>query len=187
MKELKITKKDLDDEGYYKEDSLNFDGTITSEKNLGYVKFKKELSATKGIYFKAGSGIEAGWGIKAGYGIEAGSGIKAGWGIKAGCGIEAGYGIEAGSGILSNLFIKCKKILKFNYSLCAGIKYYGPLKEGEDLIECGKLEGDKSLIRTGKLVELGLKKEESCCKQKEGCNYCPYCGKSLKTEKAREK
>ena len=43
MKELKITKKDLDKNNYYKEDSIDFDGHVTIEENLGYVKVRKSI------------------------------------------------------------------------------------------------------------------------------------------------
>jgi hypothetical protein len=99
-----ITKADLDENNFYKEDALVFEGHIEIEVELGYVRFRKNISAEGYIFAKAGTGIKAGWdieagrGIKAGWGIEAGRGIKAGWDIEAGRGIKAGEGIEAGEG-----------------------------------------------------------------------------------------
>lgn len=103
---LKITKADLDKEGYYKKDSVVVDGFIEIDGDLGTVRFRREISASQFILAKAGSGIEAGDGIRAGSGIRAGLGIKAGWGIEAGLGIEAGDGIEAGLGIRAGWGIK---------------------------------------------------------------------------------
>ena len=60
MKELKITKKDLDKNNYYKEDSIDFDGHVTIEENLGYVKVRKSIILSGFLEAKAGSGIEAG-------------------------------------------------------------------------------------------------------------------------------
>ena len=76
MKTLKITKADLNEQNeYIKSDSLEFDGHVQIEADLGYVRFRCYLSAKGGIVAKAGSGIKAGWGIKAGEGIKAGLSI----------------------------------------------------------------------------------------------------------------
>ena len=69
MKNLIITKKDLDKDNYYKEDSIDFDGNIIIEEKLGYVRFKKSVKSNFNIIAEAGSGIKAGLGIKAGEGI----------------------------------------------------------------------------------------------------------------------
>ena len=70
MEILKITKADIDKDGYYKEPSVDFDGRIEIDANLGWVRFKKFVRAKSSIIAKAGSGIEAGEGIEAGWGIE---------------------------------------------------------------------------------------------------------------------
>ena len=82
MSEYKITKADLNESNEYigKTDLSNYNGSVTSDPNLGYIKVKS-IRVTGGIYLSTGCGIEAG------EGIEAGCGIEAGWGIKAGCGI----------------------------------------------------------------------------------------------------
>jgi hypothetical protein len=79
---LKITKKDVKD-GKYVAGSVDFNGHIEFDAELGYIFFFS-LKATGYIFARAGTGIKAGGCIKAGEGIEAGEGIKAGWGIKAG-------------------------------------------------------------------------------------------------------
>ena len=68
MKTIKITKADLDENNYYKEDGIawtgpDFDGSIEIEGGLGCVRFKKGIYVTGSILVKAGSGIEAGSGI----------------------------------------------------------------------------------------------------------------------------
>ena len=122
MLDLKITKADLDENNFYKEDSVDVDGVIEIDGDLGTVCFRGSVKTKKYVFAKAGSGIEAGlgikagegieagWGIKAGLGIKAGWGIKAGDGIRAGEGIEAGWGIEAGDGIKAGLSISCKSL-----------------------------------------------------------------------------
>lgn len=103
---LKITKEDLDKNGFYKEDSIDFIGAIEIDENLGYLKLKHGIKASTYILARAGSGIEAGSNIETGGSIEAGEGIEAGGSIEAGQGIEAGAGIEAGSNIVTGGSIK---------------------------------------------------------------------------------
>jgi hypothetical protein len=69
MKTLKIGKKDLDGDNFYKKDSLNFDGHVEIAGGLGYFKVKKSIIVTGFLQAQAGSGIKAGDGIKAGWGI----------------------------------------------------------------------------------------------------------------------
>ena len=88
MLDLKITKADLDENNFYKEDSVDVDGVIEIDGDLGTVCFRGSVKTKKYVFAKAGSGIEAGLGIKAGEGIEAGWGIEAGDGIKAGLSIS---------------------------------------------------------------------------------------------------
>ena len=104
MDTIKIQKKHLDKDNYYKEDGIgiwdSYENTnVEIDENLGYVKFKKGVYVNGSIICKAGSGIEAGEGIEAGLGIMVGEGIMAGLGIMAGSGIKAGSGIMAGEGI----------------------------------------------------------------------------------------
>ena len=88
MKILTITKSDLNERNEYAaSESLNFEGHIQIEADLGTVAFRACLRASGYIRAFAGSGIKAGSGIEAGWGIEAGDGIKAGLGIEAGLGI----------------------------------------------------------------------------------------------------
>ena len=110
MLDLKITKADLDENNYYKEDSVDVDGAIEIDGDLGTVCFRGSVKTKKYVFAKAGSGIEAGLGIKAGEGIETGWGIKAWEGIEAGRGIEAVSGIKAGDGIKAGLSISCKSL-----------------------------------------------------------------------------
>lgn len=144
VKKLIITKKDLNENNEYKEDSIDFDGAVIFEKGLGTVKIRRDLRASAWIEAKTGSGIivgneiKAGWGIEIGYGIEAGDGIEAGGEIKAGCGIKAGYGIEAGDGIKAGWGIKAGDGIIVGYGIKAGCgieagsgiitKFYGGLK-----------------------------------------------------------
>jgi len=121
VKERIITKADLDSMNFLKEDSLEFDGDITFEENLGRVRIKKSVKLTGYLLIKAGSGIEAGEGIKAGEGIEAGLGIEAGWGIKAGSGIKAGWGIKAGLGIEAGWGIEAGSGIKAGEGIEAGL------------------------------------------------------------------
>ena len=97
MLDLKITKADLDENNFYKEDSVDVDGVIEIDGDLGTVCFRGSVKTKKYVFAKAGSGIEAGLGIKAGEGIEAGWGIEAVSGIKAGDGIKAGLSISCKS------------------------------------------------------------------------------------------
>ena len=77
MDTYRITKSEIDNDGYYigTTDVANYDGHLEIEMNLGWVRFRGSVRVSGGL------GIEAGSGIKAGEGIEAGSGIKAGSGI----------------------------------------------------------------------------------------------------------
>jgi len=57
---LRITKADLDADGYYvgSADVSNFDGSIEIDGDLGWVRFKRDLRATRLIAAKAGAGIK---------------------------------------------------------------------------------------------------------------------------------
>ena len=139
MKTIKITKADLDENNYYKEDGIawtgpDFDGSIEIEGGLGCVRFKKGIYVTGSILVKAGSGIKAGWCIKAGEGIDAGYGIDAGWGIKAGDGIVCNLG------------------LSFSYKLFAGTSVH--TNSATKTVICGKLK--KGTIAYGDLKETGM-------------------------------
>ena len=92
MNTLIITKDDIDSEGFYKAHSLDFDGDVEINENLGVVKFKGFIRASLSINAKAGSGIEAGRGIEAGWGITAGLSIHAKY-ILCGLRIFAGTSI----------------------------------------------------------------------------------------------
>ena len=63
---LRISKEDLDADNFYKEDSVDFNGRIEIESNLGCVRFKKGLYAKLSIFAEAGTGIKAGEGIISG-------------------------------------------------------------------------------------------------------------------------
>ena len=112
MEKLIITKNDLNDNNEYKEDSIDFDGAIIFEENLGIVKIKKSLKASTYIEAKIGSGIEAGGGI------EAGDGIEAGWSV-----------LTRLSGGLKASFVSCLRI-------CVGIDI-----EEEQMIEASIKKG----------------------------------------------
>ena len=59
-----ITKEDIDKDNFYKHsDSLEYEGHLELEANLGRVKFKAKIKTTGFIFAKAGTGIEAGEGI----------------------------------------------------------------------------------------------------------------------------
>jgi uncharacterized protein (DUF2147 family) len=104
METIKITKKDLDENNFYKYDGIgepyNYeDANVEIEENLGCVKFRDGIYVSGSIVAKNNSGIEASGNIKAGESIEAGEGIVSLYGgIKAGsrikvnkkCGIIAG-------------------------------------------------------------------------------------------------
>ena len=107
---LKVTKQDIDSEGFYKEKNLvNDTGGIVVEEDLGWVKVRGYVRA------KAGLGIEAGSGIKAGEGIEAGEGIKAGWGVKAGEGVISGLlGTSLGNIVAQFIDVKLRICAGFN-------------------------------------------------------------------------
>ena len=125
MRTIKITKADLDENNYYKQDGIacvgpGFYRNIEIDEDLGLVKFREGVYVTGSIIAKAGSGIKADLGIKAGTGIKADLGIKAGWGIEAGTGIEAGAGIEAGLGIDAGSGIKAGAGIKAGTGIKAG-------------------------------------------------------------------
>ena len=140
MNTLKITKKDLDKDGFYigkvdfSEYSKKYDGQIEIEGNLGSVRFKKGLHCAYSITASAGSGISAG------RGISAGSGISAGWGISAGEGISA------------------KLELSASYNIFAGVSRWKKAEGDDKKITCGKFV--KGTIAYGDLVETGLPTEE---------------------------
>ena len=69
METLKLSRKDFDASLRYIHNTLNYEGHVKIEANLGVVFFQS-LSVKGYILAEAGSGI------KAGEGIEAGSGIK---------------------------------------------------------------------------------------------------------------
>jgi len=54
---MKITKKDLDENNFYKEDGIDTEEPIEIDENLFYVKFKKSVKTTSYIFAKAGTGI----------------------------------------------------------------------------------------------------------------------------------
>lgn len=116
MNELLITKADLDAENFYKEDGIDFDGTIKIAASLGYVRFKKSIKSKLWIIAEAGSGINAG------EGIEAGGGIKAGWGI-----------ITLYEGGISAKFLDCLRIaVGFNIEKKQPIK--AEIRKGEVIL-----------------------------------------------------
>jgi hypothetical protein len=147
MKTLIITRADLNYRNEYvgKTDVTDFDGAIEIEADLGLVRFRAFLRATKHIKAAAGSGI------KAGGGIEAGEGIEAGWGIKAGGGIEAGEGIKAGSGIEAGEGIKAGSGIKAGLRIFAGICIWRIPSDEEKTIRCKRLIGGE--IGYGTLIE----------------------------------
>ena len=130
MNALKITKKDLDKDGYYigkvdfSEYSKKYDGQIEIEGNLGSVRFKKGLHCAYSITASAGRGISAG------------SGISAGWGISAGEGISA------------------KLELSASYNIFVGVSRWKKAEGDDKKITCGKLV--KGTIAYGDLVETGI-------------------------------
>lgn len=114
MNVLKITREMLNANNEYigATDVSDFDGAIEIEPNLGIVRFKISLRATKDIYAKTGSGIKTSgdiiageyiiaiWGdLDAGGNINAGSDVGAGGNIGVGGGIISGWMIEAGGDI----------------------------------------------------------------------------------------
>ena len=71
MKILKITKKDLDKNNFYKEDGIGIysepkNVSVEIDRNLGRVQFKEGVYVMGDIIIEAGSSIEAGSGIEAG-------------------------------------------------------------------------------------------------------------------------
>ena len=64
MSEYKITKADLNESNEYigKTDLSNYNGSVTSDPNLGYIKVKA-IRVTGWISLSTGCGIEAGEGI----------------------------------------------------------------------------------------------------------------------------
>ena len=75
MEKLVIGKKDLNEENFYTEQNIDFDGAVEFEAGLGRVKIAGQIRATRYIFAGAGTGIKAGMGIRAGEGIEAGLSI----------------------------------------------------------------------------------------------------------------
>ena len=134
MKTLKITKKDLDKDNFYKEKGIgNWDSfedvSVEIDECLGLVRFSNGIYVNGYILVKAGSGIKAGEGIKAGWGIEAG------------------------------LSIKCKLSLNIAYRIFAGLALWKKsVKPEEKLIECGRLESGE--VCFGELKEIGLPNEK---------------------------
>ena len=157
MQTIKITKADLDENNYYKQDGIAYVGpgfyrNIEIDENLGLVKFREGVYVTGSIIAKAGSGITAG------------GGIKAGWSIKAGWGIEARRGIEAGSGITSLYsWVKAKQIISFNpnCTLSAGIFS----RAGKREIEAQEIEGGEVIY--GKVTLLPKEDKKSDDKTEE--------------------
>ena len=126
-KKFVVTKEMLDSENFYKGESLSFDGHIEISGGLGWVRFRKSVSASLSIVVAAGSGIEAGEGIKARLGIEAGLGIKAGWGIEAGWGIKAIF-ISVRLRIFAGLCmwkVPTEKEMEINAEIRSGTVCYG--------------------------------------------------------------
>ena len=108
---MEITRKDLDENNFFKDDRIETDEKIIFKEGLGVVRVRKSIITTKYILAGVGTGIEAGesikagWGIKASESVEAGEGIEAGESIKAGTGIEAGWRIKAGERIEASMGI----------------------------------------------------------------------------------
>lgn len=182
MNTIKITRSDLDEKNYYKEDGIaftgpDFKGSVEIEGGLGVVRFRRGIYVTGKIAAAAGSGIRAGEGIRAGWGIRAGGGIEAGWCIRAGSGIEAGEGIRAGGGIRAGEGIECKLTLAFEYKLFAGTACW--TNNADKYVKCGKLE--KGTIAYGDLEETGLPEEvpEEMTMQE----VCKALGKTIKIKK----
>ncbi len=71
MDTLKITKADLDGDGYYTGTALDsvYDGHIEIAAGLGYVRFRKTIAVRGRVVALTGSGIKAGEGIEAGLSI----------------------------------------------------------------------------------------------------------------------
>jgi UDP-3-O-[3-hydroxymyristoyl] glucosamine N-acyltransferase len=152
-----ITKADLDENNFYKESALVFEGSIKIEPNLGCVRFHKNIYLNGYILTKAGSGIEAGSNIKTGLGIKSGGGIKAGWDIEAGSSIEAVSSIEAGWDIESGGSIKASGDIESGGSIEAGwsIKSGGNIKSGGSIKASGSIEAGSS-IKAVSSIESGL-------------------------------
>jgi hypothetical protein len=178
MDTIKIQKKHLDKDNYYKEDGIgiwdSYENTnVEIDENLGYVKFKKGVYVNGSIICKAGSGIEAGEGIEAGLGIMVGEGIMAGLGIMAGSGIKAGSGIEAGEGIMAGSGIMAGEGIKAGSGIMAGegIKAGWGIEAGWSIMEHGN---DKDLVD----VPSKEKPECECCKipnhNPKNCLCCYY-------------
>ena len=78
---LKITRADLDADGYYigaTDVSQPFDGSIEIDGDIGVVRFKTSLKSKYSIRSKAGTSIVSGGSIKARGSIEAGGSIVSG-------------------------------------------------------------------------------------------------------------
>jgi len=69
MEKLVIGKKDLNEENFYTEQNIDFDGAVEFEAGLGRVKIAGQIRATRYIFAGAGTGIKAGEGIEAGLSI----------------------------------------------------------------------------------------------------------------------
>ena len=135
MKTLKLTAKDFTNNQYNGCDSIDCDGDIVIEGNLGILRFSGSLVAKGSITINAGSGINAGWGI------NAGRGINAGWGINAGEGINAG------------LQIICAGLLEFKFNLFAGLCTWKEPTSEDRKVMCGKINGN---VAYGDVTETGL-------------------------------
>lgn len=127
MKTLKITKKDLDKDNYYigKTDVTDYDGHIEIAGSLGWVRFKRGISAKGSLYAVADTGI------------------------KTGDGIKTGGGIETGGGIVAGLTITCKK-LSSELRIFAGVCIWKNPTTEEKQIRCEELV--KGEIAYGELV-----------------------------------
>lgn len=71
MNKIIITKKDLDENNFYKQDSIGeclnpADTHVEIDEGLDWVWFKKGIYITGCLEVKAGSGIKTDWGIEAG-------------------------------------------------------------------------------------------------------------------------
>ena len=121
-KVLTITAFDLDGKNYYigPIDVSDFKGQIEIEENLGTVRFKGALKASKSIITQSGSGIKARFGIEAGFSILVGSGIEAGENIKAGWNIKAGTSIKASTSIKAGTCIEAGENIKAGCGIKAG-------------------------------------------------------------------
>ena len=131
---LRVTKADLDENNYYKNESLvNDEGSIEVAANLGWVKVRNFVRCNSGLFIEAGSFIEAGESIEAGEFIKAGSFIKARESIISGL-----LGTRLGDIIAKSLSVKLR--------ICAGFN----CKETKKII--GEIKSGKVIL--GKVVKL---------------------------------